>query len=213
MRRMALALAGLATLGLLLLAGCSATTKLTNVWGDPAFQTNSLKKLMVLGVAKSPSMRRTFEETFVGALQKEGVEAMISYPLTGDFPLDSATVTAKILESGCDGIFVTRVVDRKTVETYYPPTTTYIAAPAPYYGGWYGYSSMGYAYESSPGYTVQSQVINLETNLYRVSDAKLVWSALSESWLEQSDNPAAQIGPFVDQLVYGLTKSKIVAKK
>ena len=212
MRRNHLGLAGVATLALFALSGCAGGTKLTNVWHDPAFETNSLKKLLVIGVAKSGGVRRTFEDFFVNSLKAEGVDAVASYAVAGDGAVDSVKVSAVLAQTGCDGVVVTRVTDKKTVDTYYAPTTTYVGAPGAYYGGWYGYYSMGYAYQSSPGYTVQNEVVNLETNLYRVSDAKLVYSALSESWLEASGDPGNEIKPFVNQLVSSLASSKIVAK-
>ena len=149
MRRMALAVVGLAAFGMLM--GCAANTQLTNVWTDPAFQTNSLKKLMVIGVAQNSGVRRTFEDQFAAALQQQGVGAVASYAAVGDGPLDSASVVSALLQHGCDGVFLTRLIDKQTVDTYYPPTTTYVSAPSSYYGGWYGYYSMGYAYTSSPG--------------------------------------------------------------
>ena len=210
MRRMTSALAGLVALGIL--AGCAASTKLTHVWTEPTFQANSLQKLMVIGIAQKVSARRTFENAFVAALQKQGIQAVASYSVVGEGQLDSAQVVASLIQNGCDGAFVTRLVDKKTVETYYPPTTTYVAPVSYGYGGWYGYYSTGYAYQSSPGYTVENQVINLETNLYRISDAKLVWSALSQSWLDQATDPMSEIAPFVQQLVYSLESSKVVTK-
>ena len=210
MRRMNLA--GLAILCMLAVAGCTASTKLTNVWTEPGFQTNSIKKIMVLGAAPKPGVRRMFEDTFVASLQAQGISATPSYTLLGDGQLDSLKIESVISQGAFDGVFVTRLVDKQTVETYYPPTSTYVGAPSAYYGGYYGYYSTGYSYMSSPGYTVQNQVVNLETNLYRVSDGKLAWSALSQSWLEQAADPSTEIRPFVQQLVYGLESSKVITK-
>jgi hypothetical protein len=210
MRRMTLA--GIAVLGIIALAGCSASTKLTSVWAEPNFQTNSLKKILVLGVAQKPAVRRMFEDEFVASLKTLGADAVPSYSVLGDGPVDSVTANTALHDGGFDAIFVTRLTDKQTVETYYPPTSTYVAAPSAYYGGWSGYYSTGYAYQSSPGYTVQNEVINLETNLYRLSDGKLTWSALSQSWLEQAADPSTEIRPFVQQLVYSLESSKIIAK-
>ena len=50
---------------------------------------------------------------------------------------------------------------------------------------------------TSPGYTVENQVVNFETNLYRVSDGRLVWSTLSRERLELSEAPGERIDPFV----------------
>ena len=210
MRRVTLA--GIAVLGILALAGCSASTKLTSVWAEPNFQTNSIKKIMVLGVAQKPAVRRMFEDEFVAALSSLGATAVQSYTVLGDGQVDSVTANAALHSGGFDGIFVTRMTDKQTVDTYYPPTSTYVAAPSAYYGGWSGYYSTGYAYQSSPGYTVQNTVVNVETNLYRLSDGKLAWSALSQSWLEQAADPSTEIRPFIQQLMYGLEGSKILSK-
>jgi len=207
-------LASIATIGILVLGGCGSSTKLTNVWTDPTMQSNSLKKLMVIGVAQNPSTRRMFEDTFAAALQKQGVQAMSSYAVLPGEIRDSMAVRDAVLKSGCDGVFVTRLVDQKTVDTYYPPTATYVGTPyyGGYYGGYYGYYSSSYSMMMSPGYTVENQVIHLETNLYRVSDSKLVWAALSESWLEEASDKSSEISPYVQVLVGGLAESKVVTK-
>jgi hypothetical protein len=204
---------GVALLGLLAITGCGPSTKLLHTWSDPTFKTNSLNKVVVLGIAKNSTIRRTYEDHFVTALKGMGTDALPSYPYTAEGQLDSSQVASKLAELQVDGIIVTRVTDKQTVDTYYPPTTSYVGVPSPYYGGWYGYYNMGYSYVSSPGYTVQSQVVNLETNLYRVSDGKLVWSGLSQTWLMEGDNPANEIDPFIGQIVSAMDASKVITKR
>jgi hypothetical protein len=63
---------------------------------------------------------------------------------------------------------------------------------------------------TSPGYTVENEVIYLETNLYRTNDSRLVWAALSESWLEQASDKSSEIQPYVNLLVERLVGSKVV---
>jgi hypothetical protein len=210
MRRMNLV--SLAVVCTMVVAGCTAGSKLTSAWTEPGFQPNSLKKLMVLGISQRPGIRQKFEDTFAAALNAQGVAAVASYTLLGDGVVDSIQTSSTLQQGGFDGVFVTRVVDRKTVDTYYPPTSANVGAPSAYHSGWHGYYSSGYAQSSSPGYNVQDQVVNLETNLYRVSDGKLAWSALSERWLEHAADPSTEIKPFVHQLVHGLESSKVVSK-
>ncbi len=207
-------LASCATIGILILGGCGSSTKLTNVWTDPTLQANSLKKLMVIGVSQNPSGRRMFEDTFAAALQKQGVQAMSSYVVLPGEITDSVAVRDAVMKSGCDGVFVSRIIDQKTVDTYYPPTATYVGTPyyGGYYGGYYGYYASSYSMMTSPGYTVENQVIHVETNLYRASDSKLVWAALSESWLEQAADKSSEIQPYVQVLVAGLAESKVVTR-
>jgi len=195
----------------------SNATRLTTVWTDPAFETNSLRKLMVIGIARNATVRRVFEDRFTAALRAQGIEAEPSYPLVGDGNLDSARLGSDMHRTGCDGVFVTRIVDQTTVRTYYWPTAAYLggpwAAPGQYRFGWYGYYWLGYSYAGAPGYTVENQVVNFETNLYRVADGQLVWSALSQEWLGLSETPGTEVVPFVRQLVSALLDSRIVARR
>jgi hypothetical protein len=216
MRQVTRYLRGLACAGALALAGCGSATRLTKVWTDPAFATNSLRHLMVIGIARNATDRRVFEDSFTAALRAQGIEAEPSYPLVADGNLDSARLGSDMHRTGCDGVFVTRIVDQTTVRTYYPPTAGHLggpwAAPWQYRGGWYGYYSLGYSYVGAPGYTVENQVVNFETNLYRVADGQLVWSALSREWLEVSETPGPEVEPFVRQLMSALLDSKIVTR-
>lgn len=211
MKRTPVLLRGLILVALLVF-GCAGSTDLSSVWRDPDFEPSSLRKLMVIGVENNPASRRIFEDRFAAALQAEGIDAKQSYPYVGEGGVDSARACAAMHEEECDGVFVTRLVDQKTVKTVYPPTTSYVGGPSPFYRDWYGYFTRGYTYVTTPGYTVENQVVYFETNLYRLSDGKLVWSALSREWLGQSGTPADEIDPFVGQLVDALVESTIVTK-
>ena len=192
-------LASCATVAALILAGCGSTTKLTNVWTDPTLPPSSIQKVMVVAVAQNASGRRMFEDTFASALQKNGLQAIASYSALPGGVTDSTSAYKAL-------------IDKKTVETYYPPTSTYVGTPyyGGYYGGWYGYYNTSYAVMTSPGYTVENEVIYLETNLYREKDSRLVWAALSESWLEQASDKSTEIQPYVNLLVERLVGSKVV---
>lgn len=192
---------------LLAAAGCARQNRMSSVWRDPAFETGSLRRLMVVAVGRTPRERRLYEDAFVTSLKAKGVDAMPSYPAVGDERVDSASVDTAMHRMGCDGIVVSRVVDRQTVQRYYPPVPvgygfgrTYYGLPGAYAGGWWPYYSLGYAYASTPGYTVTNQRVSVESNLYRQADGRLVWSGLSREWVSESDAPGAEIGPMVRQL-------------
>ena len=55
--------------GALLLSGCAAT-QIVNQWSDPGYATPSFKRIMVIGVSKQTSIRRTFEDEFVARDRK-----------------------------------------------------------------------------------------------------------------------------------------------
>lgn len=196
---------------LTVLAGCASSTRLTTVWSDPVTQPQSLRNLMVINVAKNPTVRRVFEDRFAARLKAQGIDAVPSYRLVGDAGLDSARADMEIHKNHCDGVLVTRVLDQKTVRTYYPPSSAYRPRSS-YYRGWYNYYSLGYGYITTPGYTVERQLVHMETNLYRVSDGLLAWSALSRTWLQRSDAPGDEVDPIVRQLVQALSKESVVVR-
>ncbi len=103
-----------------LLASCAPMTSLTGEWKDPAYQ-GPVKKVVVLGAAKQESVRNTFEDEFVKQLKARKIDAVASYTIVPFAQMkDRNVVAAKIKSIGADAILVTRLVDRKIVETYVP---------------------------------------------------------------------------------------------
>jgi len=175
--------------------GC-ATTSVKSVWKDPEFHRRSLTKTVVIGVHKKATLRRTFEDLFVEEFKKRGIEAEVSYRL---FPDDLQQSKEQMMQTlaaeGVDSVLVTRLVDKKTLETYVPGSATYMRQPTV---DLYGYYSTVYAYEYQPGYTIQQDVAVLETNVYLTLNEKLVWSGNSETLINGSVN---------DRLVKNVVKS------
>ena len=203
----------IAALSLVALASCAGTTQLTSSWADPAMANRGFKQVVVVGATPKNSTRRMYEDDFVATLKARGITGIQSYTFASEGQLDKEAMVAKFKEMGCDGVIVTRLIDKETVQTYYPPTYSSMAAPAPYYGGWYGYYSMGYSYQSSPGYVAEDHVFRIETNFYDLQTDKLAWSGLTESTLTTSEAPESEIKPFIDLIVYDMEKHKILPKQ
>jgi hypothetical protein len=160
-----------------LLAAC-ASTSLVNQWKSPDYTGGPMRKVMVVGVAKQPGVRRVFEDEFVTKLKAAGVEAIPSYTQIGDDVLaDPAAVEQAVAKLGADGVMVTRLVkrDKETQVTggYYGPV-----APMGLHG-WYSSAWAGY-YE--PATVYQYDVVTLETSLYSPQQSKLVWSGTTETF-------------------------------
>ena len=203
----------LVTVALVALASCSARTQLTSSWTDPAAPNHVYKKVVVVGATPRSSVRRMYEDAFAADLKARGIDAVTSYSLSGEGQLDKDAAAAKLKEIGADGVVVTRLVDQETVQTYYPPTYSNVAAPSAYYGGWYGYYSMGYSYMSSPGYVAENKVYRIETNLYDLAGDKLAWSGLTETTLTSGEAPESEILPFIQMLTYEMERKKVLPKK
>lgn len=174
----------LAALVLLILASC-ATTKLLTVWKDESFQ-GTIRKVAVVGVFSRPAIRNLFEDEFVRQLKARGVDAVASYTfLPADELSHKELVISKIKESGVDAALVTRLVDRKTVESYVPGQV--YAVPRPYY-----YWGPYFDYIYQPGYMVREEYAYAETNIYDTTNEKLIWAARSQTLLSGSDSSLIQ---------------------
>ena len=203
-----------AALAVAALTSCAASTQLTSSWADPAAAGRSYKKIVVVGVTDKAPIRREYEDAFSRELAARGVQATPSYNFGGpDSKLDKDAAMAKLQELGADAVLVTRLVDKETVNTYYPPSYSSVAAPSPYYGGWYGYYSMGYSYMSTPGYTEENKVFRLETNFYDVLNDKLAWSGLTETTVSSGTAPETEMRPLIDTIVMDMEKHKIVPRR
>jgi hypothetical protein len=203
---------GFAALSLVALAACAPTTQLTSSWADPTMANRGFKKVVVVGASPNNSVRRMFEDQFAAVLKTRGIEGIQSYTFAGEGQIDKDAAAAKLRDLGVDGVIVTRLIDKETVQTYYPPTYSSVAAPAPYYGGWYGYYSMGYSYQSSPGYVAEDHVYRIETNMYDLQNDKLAWSGLTETTLSSGSAPETEIKPFIDLIAYNMEKTKVLPK-
>ena len=191
-------LSSLVIIVLLTMISC-ATTTLNAVWKDESYQ-GKITNVLVIGVSKQPVRKRYFEDEFVKQLNARGLSATSSYRI---FPseemLEKDTVLSKIREMGIDTVLITRMVDKKTVKTNVPGRSS------SYYRAMY--------YE--PGYTIQDEVVVLETNLYDEKSEDLIWSAQSDTVIEESHTiikvPKERvIKNFIKRIVKKLSENNLI---
>lgn len=203
-----------AILALALSAGCSSSMKLVRSWSDPALVEGSVKSVFVVGVAESMMMRKVYEDTFILALESKTIKVTPGYELIKDISqVDREAVAAELKKRGVTHVLVTRVVERREVEQYHPPSYVSVGVGGyggypGYYGGWYPYMSVGYTTMASPGYTTVHSVVSVESNLYDLSTEKMVWTGLSEAY--PNDNPTDSFRPYINQLIYDMKAKKVI---
>jgi hypothetical protein len=159
-------------------AGCAAT-KIVTEWSNPDYASPRFKKIMVIGVSKQPSIRRTFEDEFVNKLKATRVDAVPSYLyIPEDGEVEEAQLNEAVKKANADAVIITRLVrvEKKTEVSpgFYQP------APAVSYGFYRGYSTAWLGYYEPP-HVYQYEVYVSETNLYDVNKNQLVWSGTAET--------------------------------
>jgi hypothetical protein len=158
----------------LLLAAC-ATTQLRDSWKDPAFSGPPMKRVMVVGVLKSDSNRRVFEDAFSQALAASGTSAVASYTkLPEGGTIANERVEAAVKDLGADAVLVTKVLRvKREVDVQ----------PAYVHAGFYGTGFRGYyggSYAALPPSVDVYDVLTVESTLWNMRTDKPVWSGTSE---------------------------------
>jgi hypothetical protein len=189
---------------------CATTTEVVSRWSDESYQGRPGQKIMIIALTDNERRQYTWEGAFSNALKQGG-----AVPLAGSKYLPAGAALKEeglkevIRESGANLVAVTRLlaIDKET--EYVPGTTAY--APAPAYYGMYGYYQSSYMMLHEPGYIQENTVVKLETNVYDVGTAKLVWSGLTHTINPETGQDAAT--SVAVAIVSDLTASKIIKKK
>jgi hypothetical protein len=190
------------------LAACS-TTSVDQVWHDPGRAKTALGSTLVIAVAPRPDTSLALENEWVKALQAKGVAATgLNAVLPGKPLPDRARVVELVKSKGFNSVLVTRVVDKKTLEQQVA-----LGGPAIGTSGYSGDSFSDFygtsrAYASTSTYTIERQVVVVETSLYDASTEKRFWSARSDTFLEGSANELIQ--GFVGSMMKEMAKSNVL---
>ena len=176
-----------------ILYSCGGMTYVTDTWRAKGFTGKKFTKLGVMAVTKNNIVaRRTVEDAMVKDLKASGINAVATYDAfayntfdkDGDGKVDDKDnaeklVQEKMKELGVDGIMVMKVKDISKEQKYVPGSPTYM--PSYYYAPYYSYYFQSYNTLYSPGYYVTDTEYYIETSIFDVAKAELLYSMLSET--------------------------------
>ena len=148
-----------------------AATRITSTWRDPGIGPVQLDRVVGVALSQDTTLRRLAEDEFVRDVG--ATVATAGYAVIDDDEIrDRDRARARVEAYGADGVVVFRLVGEEKRERWVPPT---------FYGSAWGYWGAVAPLVYEPGYLTTDRVVRIETNAYRVSDARLVWSARSET--------------------------------
>jgi hypothetical protein len=131
--------------------------------------------VLVIGVARSQSNRRVFEDGFTQALRAQGVAATASYPLLPEEgAIGNPRIKQAVAQSGADAVLITRVL---RVQRNVQVTPGYVVPG--YAMGFYGWYTT--AYTTVPPSIDQYEVLTIESTLWDMRPERVAWSGTSES--------------------------------
>ena len=198
-------------LAALLLGGCAAT-QIVNQWSNPSYPTASFKRIIVIGVSKQPSIRRTFEDEVVARLKAAGTDAVAGYEfIPEDGQVEESRLARAVKQAGADAVITTRLVRIERQAEYIPRTYGPYGPYGPYPGfGFYRWYSSAWAGFYEPPRLRYYDIYISETSLYDVKSDRLVWSGLAKT--TKLDDIRSEIQEFVDVVIAALREKNLLVK-
>jgi hypothetical protein len=189
----------------LLLGGCAAT-QIINQWSDPGYAAASFKRIMVIGVSKQSSIRRTFEDEFVARLRAAATAAVPGYEfIPEDGQVEESRLARAVKQAGADAVITTRLVRVERQAEYIPGTY----GPYPGFGYYRWYSNAWVGFYEPPRLRFYDIYIS-ETSLHDVRNDRLVWSGIAKT--TKLDDIRSEIQGFVDVVIAALREKNLLAK-
>jgi len=191
-------------LAFLLGACASSNTSVVNSWKDPTAPVRRYQKVLAVFISNDATTRRTAEDE----LARRIPNAIASYTVLPEGALrDPAKAKAWVQQNGFDAAVLMRpvAVDKET--SYVPGTGAYVV-PAGYRSAW-GYWGAGWGYAYDPGHYTQNNVVYIETNVYSLTEDKLVWSSRTKTY--NPNNASKLVDEIVDQNVAEMKKQGVIS--
>ena len=166
-----------------LMFACSPSTKLTRSWSDPSLTNGSFKpfkKILVIARLKDNASSRAAMDKICMQFKPGVAVPEYSYLTAAD--TNQATVDAKLIKDGFDGLFIMKLTSVDESLNYHPATYYGGFYGSGYYGGggFYGGGYYGGAYGSS-AYVSQDKTFMVQTDIFSLVTQKLLWSGCTST--------------------------------
>lgn len=162
-------------IALLIVPGC-ATTNISSSWVTPDVRPTTFNNTLVVFMHAEETTRRAAEEYLVARIGPG--RAVASYTVISQDEArntDRAKVTVR--NAGFDGVVVLRVIgveERVNLEG--------VALPPDYEQGFWDYYEDGWPSVYEPDRLPRDTIVRVETKVYSVTDDRLLWSGVSETF-------------------------------
>lgn len=162
-------------LALVLVSGCWRRTELAATWHEPSPTLLNFNRTVAVFVTTDEGMRRAVEDQLAAVFPN----TIPSYRvLPNASSADKQTILQQLRTAGFDGAISMRVTNVSEQINYNAGYN------APYWGGAYGFNGYwnnAWAYPYNPYYVTTTQIVSVETNIYSLTQDKLVFAALSQT--------------------------------
>jgi hypothetical protein len=209
----------------LLVTACTGT-KTSESWKSQSYE-GKIKKVYIIGIAKSEPNRMLFEDTFESRLKSAGVGAIASYKdlLPTNQEVERQDIIKRMRNNNCDSILLTRLVGQKKKSSISSGQSSYTYTPGPYggygpsvqrlpsdtpagqRGTWYKYYNTGRMNYVAPT-SLDNVILTVESVLYDLNTEEMIWSAQLETHLE--GNIETMMRLFVEEVAKDLKDKGLI---
>ena len=184
-----------------LFISCASTT-VTKSWKDDGYKERA-QKIALIMVAKNEHNRKMFEGRFAAELNARGNGTIQSYKIIPMEQLpDRELVKSKIKGTDADTVLISRLVNSKAIDAYTPGKAHFTPTG---YNNWDSYYALLFV---DYGYTSNTEITYIETNLYDIKTEKLIWSAYSKT--ERTEGEQQLINTFIEVIIKKLSSDNII---
>ena len=191
----------------LLLLSCGSSTSIVHSWKDPDSSTakEKLKKVLIIALVRDEATRRTVENKIAA----RNPIFHSSFAFLNEKNLDlSKDERLKILrDENFDGAITMRLVSVEK-ETYYVPGTNTGAYYGNGFSNWYGAYSYNYY---TPGYYNEETSYIVETNVFSLTQNKLIWTGTTKSL--NIDDINRTTDEIIEEVIRQMKKDGFMEKK
>jgi len=157
---------------------CSPSTQLTDVYVDETFSGTEFKKILVLGLTTDEWKKKVYENEFRSQLISPNVEVLTAWQeLPKGEQLNKETFEKYFKDKNVDAVLVAIEGGESTDKTLYSG-----GGSSHVYVGFYGFYASTASFYFNSEYLAEEKIVHMRTNLYETKDAKLIWSAKSQSY-------------------------------
>jgi len=162
---------------LLIIISCSQSTRLTDVYTDETFSGKEFKKVLVLGLTKDDWKQKVYENEFRSQLITYNIEVLTAWQeLPKGEQLNKETFEKYFKDKNVDAVLVAIEGGESTDKTLYTAGSGHVHV------GFYGFYASTASFYHNSDYLAEEKVVHMRTNLYETNEARLIWSAKSQSY-------------------------------
>lgn len=187
---------------LMVIASCMAT-RFSDVWVDETYHKGPIKDVLVIAILPNPEKSRMIEDEMARQLKSRGVNAVLSYTEFPGKPPGREDVVSRLGKLGVGAVLLTKLSGKES--------KSYQDYPADYKAVLRQWEEMGMGLSVAQTPVVGNEPQNyalMSTNLYDAETQKIIWSALTETWIVGMDSRLAS--SFVSTVLQKLADDKLI---